>query len=100
MNVTWAMEYPTGQEHGSFITIDLGGTNLRVCRVVLTEELGGYEITQSKFKLPDSVRDGTADQLWSLVADKLENFLEEQHIGKGSEVLPLAFTFLLSSDSG
>ncbi|KAF7595966.1 hexokinase A [Aspergillus hancockii] len=93
MNVTWAVGYPTGREQGSFITIDLGGTNLRVCKVVLTEELGGYEIIQRKYKLPDSLRNGTADQLWSLVVDKLDSFLEEQHIGRDSEVLPLAFTF-------
>ncbi|KAB8216977.1 hypothetical protein BDV33DRAFT_193963 [Aspergillus novoparasiticus] len=83
---------PTGQEQGTFITIGLGGTNLRVCRVELTEELGGYEITQRKFKLPVQLRQGTVNDLWALVADKLEEFLESQHITKGMEALPLAFT--------
>lgn len=52
MNITWATGRPTGQEQGTFSTIDLGGTNLRVCKVELTKELGGYKITQRKFKLP------------------------------------------------
>ncbi|KAB8271103.1 hexokinase [Aspergillus minisclerotigenes] len=93
MNITWATGKPTGQEQGTFITIDLGGTNLRVCKVELTEELGGYEITQRKFKLPVQLRQGTVDDLWALIADKLEEFLESQYIAKGTEALPLAFTF-------
>ncbi|KAB8210354.1 hypothetical protein BDV34DRAFT_237421 [Aspergillus parasiticus] len=92
MNITWATGRPTGQEQGTFITIDLGGTNLRVCKVELTEELGGYEITQRKFKLPVQLRQGTVDNLWALIADKLEEFLESQHITEGMEALPLAFT--------
>ncbi|KAE8347541.1 hypothetical protein BDV24DRAFT_157831 [Aspergillus arachidicola] len=75
MNITWATGRPTG-----------------VCKVELTEELGGYEITQRKFKLPVQLRQGTVDDLWGLIADKLEEFLESQHIAVGTEALPLAFT--------
>ncbi|RAQ59014.1 hypothetical protein COH20_011675 [Aspergillus flavus] len=93
MNITWATGRPTGQEQGTFITIDLGGTNLRVCKVELTKELGGYKITQRKFKLPVQHRQRSVDDLWALVADKLEESLESQHITKGKEALPLAITF-------
>ncbi|KAJ1708635.1 hexokinase [Aspergillus flavus] len=84
---------PTGQEQGTFITIDLGGTNLRVCKVELTKELGGYKITQRKFKLPVQHRQRSVDDLWALVADKLEESMESQHTTKGKEALPLGITF-------
>lgn len=93
MNITWATGRPTGQEQGTFITIDLGGTNLRVCKVELTKQLGGYKITQRKFKLPVQHRQRSVDDLWALVADKLKESLESQHITKGREALPLAITF-------
>ncbi|UCK59432.1 hypothetical protein AFCA_002247 [Aspergillus flavus] len=93
MNITWATGRPTGQEQGTFITIDLGGTNLRVCKVELTKELGGYKITQRKFKLPVQHRQRSVDDLWALVADKLEESMESQHTTKGKEALPLGITF-------
>ncbi|PWY88214.1 hexokinase [Aspergillus heteromorphus CBS 117.55] len=93
MNVTWAMKYPTGYETGQYLTIDMGGTNIRVCNVILTEEKGGYEITQSKFKLPRGLKTGTADELWNYVADRVAEFLVEHDLHPGEEKLPLAFTF-------
>ncbi|EHA18645.1 hypothetical protein ASPNIDRAFT_134301, partial [Aspergillus niger ATCC 1015] len=52
-----------------YLTVDMGGTNLRVCNVILTEEKGGYKITQSKFKLPGGLKTGNAKELWEYIAD-------------------------------
>ncbi|PYH99835.1 hexokinase [Aspergillus ellipticus CBS 707.79] len=93
MNVTWATKYPTGYETGQYLTVDMGGTNLRVCNVVLTDEKGGYEITQSKFKLPKGLKTGTADELWAYIADRVADFLRDHNLDQGDEKLPLAFTF-------
>lgn len=93
MNVTWVTGYPNGEETGNYITVDMGGTNLRVCQVILTEERGGYELTQEKFKLPPGIRDGAADELWGFTADCLDRFLTKYHMKDRSDKLPIAFTF-------
>ncbi|KAG2414123.1 hypothetical protein HFD88_003314 [Aspergillus terreus] len=93
MNVTWVTGYPHGEETGDYITVDMGGTNLRVCQVILTEERGGYRLTQEKFKLPPGIRDGSADELWEFIADCLNRFLEKYNMKDQSENLPVAFTF-------
>ncbi|KAK8869399.1 hxk hexokinase [Apiospora arundinis] len=35
MGVTWVLGYPKGKEEGSFLVIDIGGTNLRICWITL-----------------------------------------------------------------
>ena len=52
MNPTWVMGFPDGDEQGTFLALDMGGTNLRVCEVILLEEKGEYDIIQSIYRLP------------------------------------------------
>lgn len=94
MNITWVPSFPTGLETGRYIVIDLGGTNIRICNVELTEQTGDYRITQDKYRLPDKLKTGTAAELWELIADKLLDFLAKHGLPeeKGT-TLPLAFTF-------
>ncbi|EXJ60574.1 hexokinase [Cladophialophora yegresii CBS 114405] len=97
MNITWVTSSPTGHETGTYLTIDLGGTNLRVCLITLTDEMGGHSTTQEKYTLPKDIKTGTADQLFDHIADHLSEFLTE-HV-KGNEgacddgKIPLGFTF-------
>lgn len=42
--------WPSGKETGSYLAVDLGGTNLRVCLVELEGD-GKFEVTQTKFRL-------------------------------------------------
>lgn len=93
MNVTWVTSCPTGNETGQYLTVDMGGTNIRVCQVTLTAEKGGYEITQSKFKLPGELKTGKADDLWGYIADRVADFLREHNLARPDGKLPLAFTF-------
>lgn len=88
----WVVEYPTGKETGDFLALDLGGTNLRVVLV----KLGGnhdFDTTQNKYKLPDHLRTGTSDQLFSFIAECLKEFVDEWYPDGVSEPLPLGFTF-------
>lgn len=92
------MHLPTGHETGGYLTIDLGGTNIRICYVRLTPLVGGYELTQRKFKLPSDLRTGTGEQLWDFIANQLRGFLREHEVvlaqqSKQHEKLPMAFTF-------
>jgi hypothetical protein len=47
----WVMGFPDGNERGPFLALDLGGTNLRVCEVVLLKEGRKFDMIQSKYKL-------------------------------------------------
>lgn len=92
MNVTWSLGYPTGHEKGSYITIDMGGTNVRVCNVVLTDDQGGVDLVQEKFVMSESLKSSTAEVLWDFLADCTAEFIDKHHPHNG-DVLPLAFTF-------
>lgn len=47
----WVMGFPDGNEKGPFLALDLGGTNLRVCEVVLLKEGRKFDMIQSKYRL-------------------------------------------------
>jgi hexokinase len=87
------MAFPDGNETGSYLALDMGGTNLRVCEVTLTDEKGEFEIIQSKYKMPEELKTGSADELWAYVADCLQQFLDYHHENEELDHLPLGFTF-------
>ncbi|KAK4955068.1 hexokinase [Elasticomyces elasticus] len=93
MNPTWCMGFPTGHETGTFLALDMGGTNLRVCEINLPEEKGEFDIIQSKYRMPEELKTGTADELWGYIADCLQQFIEYHHEGEKLDKLPLGFTF-------
>lgn len=93
MNVTWVLGFPDGDEQGTFLALDMGGTNLRVCEITLTDKKGAFDITQSKYKMPDELRTGTAEELWEYIADCLQQFIEFHHENEDLARLPLGFTF-------
>lgn len=90
---TWVMNFPTGEETGTYLALDMGGTNLRVCEVTLTEEKGEFDIIQSKYRMPQELKTGTAEELWDYIADCLQQFVEYHHEGEDIKSLPLGFTF-------
>ncbi|KAJ5109894.1 Hexokinase [Penicillium argentinense] len=94
MNVTWVMNFPNGHEEGRYLTIDMGGTNLRVCYVSLCPRKRDFEQTQRKYKIPSEIKSGTGEQLWNFIADHLQAFMKENFIeAPEDQPLPLAFTF-------
>lgn len=96
MNLTWVMGYPTGYEEGTFLALDMGGTNLRVCEIILPEEKGEFEIIQSKYRMPEELKTGDSEELWEYIADCLQQFIEYHHEVEDLETLdkiPLGFTF-------
>ncbi|KAL1956592.1 hypothetical protein VTO42DRAFT_7003 [Malbranchea cinnamomea] len=93
MNVTWVMGFPTGHEQGTFLALDMGGTNLRVCEIVLSEKKGEFDITQSKYRIPEELKTGSGDEIWDYMADCVQQFIEHHHGGNKLPDLPLGFTF-------
>ncbi|KAG8948322.1 hexokinase A [Tulasnella sp. 424] len=87
--------WPTGQETGDYLALDLGGTNLRVCLVTLSGG-GKFEIKQKKYRLTEEQKQMEGSLLFDFCADSLSAFLEsaraEGTIKEGAE-LPMGFTF-------
>ena len=96
MNPTWVMGFPDGNETGTFLALDMGGTNLRVCEIILLEEKGEFDIVQSKYKMPEELKTGESDDLWEYIADCIQQFLEYHHeiedLAK-VDTIPIGFTF-------
>ena len=96
---TYVFGWPTGNEEGSFLALDLGGTNLRVCHVTLKGH-GKFEVTQTKFKLTDEQKQEEGQKLFDFCASCLNTFIQD-HFGGGEdgdgplleEEIPLGFTF-------
>lgn len=94
MNPTWVMSFPDGYETGTYLALDMGGTNLRVCEITLTDQKSEFDIIQSKYRMPDELKTGVSEELWEYIADCLQQFVETHHpdLAK-NEKLPLGFTF-------
>lgn len=86
MHQTWVHRLPSGNERGTFITLDLGGTNLRVCEINLHgHEKEGKEKTQldqKQYKLPEELKKGDADGLFNFIAQELEDFVKSKGLDK------------------
>lgn len=93
MNPTWVMSRPTGDETGTYLALDMGGTNLRVCEVHLPEEKGRFNITQSKYRMPEELKAGKAEELWEYTADCVQQFVESHHKGEQLSKMHMGFTF-------
>ncbi|KAJ4422789.1 hexokinase [Gnomoniopsis sp. IMI 355080] len=94
MNPTWVMSYPDGYETGTYLALDMGGTNLRVCEITLTDQKSEFDIIQSKYRMPEELKTGTSEELWEYIADCLQQFIETHHgTTKLEGTLPLGFTF-------
>jgi hexokinase len=101
MNVTWVLDLPHGNEKGTFLVLDLGGTNLRVCKIQLHGESQPgskqrHTTEQEQYRLSADVKTGTADELWSYVASYLEEFMRSKGLDKkysNENPMPLGFTF-------
>jgi hexokinase len=71
----------------------MGGTNLRVCEIILTDEKSEFDIIQSKYRMPEELKTGEAEELWEYIADCLQQFVESHHAGEKLDKLHLGFTF-------
>jgi hexokinase len=87
------MSLPTGHETGTFLALDMGGTNLRVCEIVLVEKKSEFDILQSKYRIPEDLKTGNRDELWEYIVDCLQQFIESHYGDKKREKLYLGFTF-------
>ncbi|KAK9430618.1 hexokinase-domain-containing protein [Lipomyces doorenjongii] len=92
---------PNGTEKGTFLAVDLGGTNFRVCSIHLNGD-GTFDLLQTKSVIPRSLMVGTAKELFSFLAKKVEEFIkthleekfnEELGHSANEHIYKLGFTF-------
>jgi hexokinase len=82
MNIRWC-NFPTGNEPGTISTLDLGGTNLRICKVILhSGKEGKSEFDQEQYKLPRELKTSDAEGLWTFIAVELETLVEDRALDK------------------
>ncbi|PPQ92010.1 hypothetical protein CVT25_004867 [Psilocybe cyanescens] len=96
---TFVFGWPTGEEKGDYLAVDLGGTNLRVCLVTVQGD-GKFEITQSKYRLTEEQKHGDGQKLFDFCAECLKTFIDTSLADsdgaatlKDGKKLPLGFTF-------
>ncbi|PVG04187.1 putative glucokinase [Serendipita vermifera] len=89
---TYVTGVPDGSETGTFMAVDLGGTNFRVCEVTLH---GGHKFTlkQKKFKVTEELKTGRAEDLFDYMATCVGDFMEEMGNVPDEECLHLGMTF-------
>ncbi|CAN6674814.1 hexokinase-2 [Trichomonascus vanleenenianus] len=92
MNPTWVLDWPKGTEKGSYLALDMGGTNLRVAEITL-DGARGFDVTQSKYHMPKHIKTGKSDELWGYIAECLDKFLKSNHPDEKLENVNLGFTF-------
>ena len=86
---TYVNKLPNGSESGSYLAIDLGGTNMRVLLVQLQD--GQSKQALKKVPVPQAVMTGTGSDLFGFMADAVKEFVDEQ--GLQDVELHLGFTF-------
>lgn len=70
---------PNGTETGTYLAVDLGGTNFRVCSVHLHGN-STYTLVQSKSSIPRNVMvTGTYRDLFGFLATSIQQFMKDNH---------------------
>ncbi|KAH7916718.1 hypothetical protein BJ138DRAFT_1052069 [Hygrophoropsis aurantiaca] len=82
---TYVKAVPDGTETGTFLALDLGGTNLRVCEVTLNGDQT-FALRQQKYKVSESLKTGEVAALFDYLADSVDTFLTES--GSPSNAVP------------
>jgi hexokinase len=72
-------DVPSGKETGTFLAMDLGGTNIRACSVELKGD-GTFDMIQSKTVVPPELQTAkSSTELFGFIADHLQHFLTKYH---------------------
>ncbi|QPC58629.1 hypothetical protein HYE67_000860 [Fusarium culmorum] len=76
---TYVTGVPNGTEKGLYLAVDLGGTNFRVCSIMLNGDTT-FNLTYNKVAIPKNLMvASTSADLFSFLAKQIEIFLKEHH---------------------
>ncbi|OMJ26373.1 Hexokinase-1 [Smittium culicis] len=82
---------PTGKEKGTYLSLDLGGTNLRVCLVTLNGD-STFGLVQQKYTITNEAK---SENLFDWIANCVDLFVVEHSLkpDQGKSMIPCGFTF-------
>jgi hexokinase len=86
---THVYNLPKGSEQGTFLTVDFGGTNLRVGRVELLGN-GQYTFSRAVHTIPTEFKSGSGFELFEFIAEKVQDLVQSEQV---SLPCKLGFTF-------
>ncbi|KAJ1548223.1 hexokinase A, partial [Nowakowskiella sp. JEL0078] len=89
---------PTGLEVGTYLALDLGGTNFRVCEITLDGK-GTMRNRSKKYTLTEDLKTGTAVRMFDFFAECVESFLDERRSG-GDPSIPGSVEFYKTLSNG
>ncbi|KAJ3116408.1 hexokinase A [Nowakowskiella sp. JEL0407] len=81
---------PRGDEVGSVLALDLGGSNFRVCEVILEGQK--TRLRQKKFVISDALKNASGTDLFDFFAECVSKFVEEHALDLNVK-RKLGFTF-------
>ncbi|KAI9301728.1 hypothetical protein BJ944DRAFT_168563 [Cunninghamella echinulata] len=96
---SYVTKLPTGQERGTFLALDLGGSTLRVCAVELLGN-GKVNVKEMKRSIPmtDPLRQGHVDPFFDWIAETVELLLKEYHIDHKNTALSMGVSWSFPID--
>nr|KAJ3414653.1 hexokinase A [Polyrhizophydium stewartii] len=98
---SFVVNLPKGSETGTYLALDLGGSNFRVCEVTLegagsSGAVSNVRMRQRKYVVSDDLKTGRGTDLFDFFADCVREFLVENGIhatDPAHNELVLGFTF-------
>ena len=87
---TFVHDIPSGNETGTFLALDLGGTNFRVLMIKLNGE--NVELVPLKFEININIKIGKGKYLFDKIVQSINEFMTMHNLAN-HEPIPLGFTF-------
>ncbi|XP_052198871.1 hexokinase-1-like [Diospyros lotus] len=78
MIISFVDSLPTGDEKGLFYALDLGGTNFRVLRVLLSGKDKPVKQECEEVSIPPHLMVGSSDALFGFIAEALKKFVDTE----------------------
>ncbi|EMR09431.1 hypothetical protein PNEG_02374 [Pneumocystis murina B123] len=94
---TWILGYANGDEQGTYLALDIGGTNFRLCKVNLYGKRK-FDIVQSNYNISQELKKSNSDVFFGFVAKCLKDFLKEHHEIKKDITLGFTFSYPCRQD--
>ncbi|OAF71756.1 CCR4-NOT transcription complex subunit 11 [Intoshia linei] len=94
---SFVTDLPNGSETGSFLALDLGGTNFRV--MLIDIDGNAYKSTSNIYYIPESVKIGNSIKMFDLIADSIQDFMIKYNLMDKHMRLGFTFSFPLLQTS-
>uniref|UniRef100_A0A224Z0B0 Phosphotransferase n=1 Tax=Rhipicephalus zambeziensis TaxID=60191 RepID=A0A224Z0B0_9ACAR len=89
MFITYVRDVPNGSETGTFLALDLGGTNFRVLLIDIDGDR--FSMQNEIYAIPQEIMLGSGEQLFDHIAECMSKFMDKYNVK--DKQLPLGFTF-------